>query len=130
MNSIKSPGGSLFPYFYKNGEIHCLKYGSFYFNKDALFSLIKAEEEFILETHRRLDIWVDFYKTSLTQEVMNEFVESISRLNKSIRKLSIVGCSSIVKWRIRNKIKRNGNISMSIKFFNDPEDAKSWLVME
>jgi hypothetical protein len=46
MALVKSPGGSIFPYFYKNGELHCLKYGSFYEYEEALVQLMKKEEEF------------------------------------------------------------------------------------
>jgi hypothetical protein len=130
MNSTKSPGGSLYPYYYKGGELHCLKYGSFYGNKDSLFSLMKKEEEFIINKKRRMSIWVDFYKTQLTHEVITEFVKSISRLNPSVSKLSIVGCSFISKWKITNHIKRTRTKFMPIKFYNDPEYAKTWLVTE
>lgn len=129
MNSIKSPGGSLYPYYYKGGEIHCLKYGSFYTNKDSLFALMKKEEEFILDKKRRISIWVDFYKTKLTNEVIAEFVNSICRLTPSISKLSIVGCSTIVKWKVRSQLKKTNDL-LPLKFFVDPEDAKKWLVSE
>ncbi|TBL69932.1 hypothetical protein [Paenibacillus thalictri] len=129
MNSIKSPGGSIYPYYYKGGEIHCLKYGSFYANKDSLFALMKKEEEFILDKKRRISIWVDFYKTKLTNEVITEFVNSICRLAPSISKLSIVGCSTIAKWKILRQLK-NTNELLPLKFFVDPEDAKTWLVSE
>lgn len=66
MRINKSPGGSIFPYHYKNAEIHCLKYGSFYRNYDDLYNLFKAEEEFIIGNNRKLRIWVDFYKTNKT----------------------------------------------------------------
>lgn len=45
---MRSPGGSTYPYYYKGGEIHCLKYGSKYKNHEKLFELMKLEEEFIL----------------------------------------------------------------------------------
>jgi hypothetical protein len=34
---MKSPGGSLFPYYYKGGEIHCLKYGNKYKDHEKLY---------------------------------------------------------------------------------------------
>lgn len=80
MRSIKSPGGSLFPYYYKGGELHCLKYGSFHTNADALFMLMKAEEDFITSRNRQLNIWVDFYETKLTTSVLIKFAENIGHL--------------------------------------------------
>jgi hypothetical protein len=131
MYSIKSPGGSLFPYYFKGGELHCLKYGSFYSNEDALFTLMKAEEAFIINSSRRINMWVDFYETNLTDKVLIMFVENMNRLQNYTSKLSIVGCSFIDKLRLRKKIKKMGiEFSMPIKYFKDPEDAKTWLVSE
>jgi hypothetical protein len=62
MVSVKSPGGSMFPYYYKGGEIHCLKYGSMYKDGERLFKLMKEEEAFIIEANRKLKIWVDFLR--------------------------------------------------------------------
>ncbi|MFC4099168.1 hypothetical protein [Paenibacillus xanthanilyticus] len=129
MYSVKSPGGSLYPYYYKGGEIHCLKYGSFYRNKDALFALMKEEENFILGKQRRMRIWVDFYKTNLTHEVIAEFAASIRRIAPTISKLSIVGCPAFTTWRIRSQFRKSPT-SIPLKFFIDPEDAKTWLVAE
>ncbi|MFC7681834.1 hypothetical protein [Paenibacillus sp. GCM10028914] len=126
---MKSPGGSIFPYYYKGGEIHCLKYGNKYKNKEALFHLMKQEEEFITATNRRLKIWVDFYKTSISDSVLIAFVENIKRLNNHIHKISIVGLSGINIWRLKRKI-RKSNLILNLSFYADPEEAKSWLVSE
>lgn len=126
---MKSPGGSLFPYYYKGGEIHCLKYGSKYNNEDELFKIMKLEEEFILKTNRKLKIWVDFYKTSISARVLQEFIENIRRLNEHIVKLSVVGLSGFNRWRLKNWI-RKSQIKLNISFYADPEEAKTWLVSE
>lgn len=126
---MKSPGGSIFPYYYKGGEIHCLKYGNKYKDADALFHVMKQEEEFILTTNRQLKVWVDFYKTSITDNVLIAFVENINRLNEHINKLSVVGLSSFNIWRLKRKIRRT-KLSLNISFYADPEDAKTWLVSD
>ncbi|WP_052759664.1 hypothetical protein [Paenibacillus sp. DMB20] len=59
---MKSPGGSIFPYYYKGGEIHCLKYGNKYKDEEKLFELMKQEEDFIIKTNKKLKIWVDMHK--------------------------------------------------------------------
>ena len=46
----KSPSGSLCPYYYMGGELHPLKYGSYFDKKEELLSVMKAEEEFILKS--------------------------------------------------------------------------------
>jgi hypothetical protein len=131
MNTQKSPGGSTFPYYYKGGEIHCLKYGSFFSDEAGLFALMKAEEAFIAKPEHRLLIWVDFYETRLTDRVLSEFAESINRLRPHIIKLAIVGCSFWEKQRLRRIEKKSGEcLPAATQFFTDPEDAKTWLVSE
>jgi len=131
VSSIKSPGGSLFPYYYKGGELHCLKYGSFHTNADALFVLMKAEEDFITSRNRQLNIWVDFYETQLTAPLLIKFVENIDHLRNHTKKLAIVGFTFWNKMRLRQEMKRIPHpISFPIKYFDDPEVAKTWLVSE
>jgi hypothetical protein len=127
MSSQKSPGGSTFPYYYKGGEIHCLKYGNFLGNLEALFALMKAEEEFIVKTNRPLRIWVDFYDTNHSDQVLMEFAANISRIRDHMIKLAVVGFTFFDKLRFR-KFTRNQNLPMPLKFFTDPEDAKTWLI--
>lgn len=131
MHSVKSPGGSLFPYYYKGGELHCLKYGSFHSNAEALFTLMKEEESFITSKNRRLNIWVDFYETQITDSVLIKFVENISRLQNHTIKIAIVGFSFWDKWRFRQTMKKNTDpSSFLIKYYDDPEVAKTWLVSD
>lgn len=72
----------MFPYYYKGGEIHCLKYGSHYSDKGAC-----------------------------------------------IDKLSIVGLTRFNVWRLKRRMKKSG-IRLNISFYEDPEDAKTWLVSD
>lgn len=127
----KSPSGSSFPYYYKGGEIHALKYGSYFRREDDLLKVMKAEEEFIQKQHGRLRIWVDFYETTLSDRVINEFLESIERVDFSIIKLAIVGLVYSDRHRL-NKCRKKLSIKITgpVKFFEDPEDAKTWLVSE
>lgn len=129
MMIIKSPGGSIFPYYYKGGEIHCLKYGSFHANSESLFSLMKAEETFILGQPRRLAIWVDFYETELTREVMLEFAGNLARLQSHIRKLAIVGGYGSIHRLRRYLRKQAPQLTIPIQYYGDPEEAKTWLVL-
>lgn len=131
MTVQKSPGGSQFPYYYKDGELFGLHYGSFFSNEEGLLTRIKAEEELLIKSHRQIPFWVNFYETKLTEKVLIEFSKSIIRLQAHIPKLAIVGCSFIDKMRLQRLCKIPGfKFPMPIKFFNDPEDAKTWLVSE
>ncbi|MFB8373677.1 hypothetical protein [Paenibacillus taichungensis] len=126
---IKSPGGSLFPYYYKGGEIHCLKYGSKYKKYEELFELMRLEEEFIFKANKKLKIWIDLYETSITEMVLQELVNNLSNLNGYVKKISFVGLSSISKWKLKRKIK-NLKLEYPVSYFSDPEEAKTWLISE
>ncbi|PWW45509.1 MULTISPECIES: hypothetical protein [Paenibacillus] len=126
---IKSPGGSLFPYYYKGGEIHCLKYGSKYKKYEELFELMRLEEEFIFKANKKLKIWIDLYETSTTEVVLQELVNNLNNLNGYVKKISFVGLSSISKWKLKRKIK-NLKLEYPISYFSDPEGAKTWLISE
>jgi hypothetical protein len=131
MNSQTSPGGSMFPYYYKNGELHCLKYGSFFNNEIALLILMKEEETFLVKPSIKIPVWVDFYETKLTDVLVQEFLQSMDRLQLYLRKLAIVGCSNWDKQRIQRTEKRLGiKFSLPVKYFMNPETAKTWLVKE
>ncbi|OZB96207.1 hypothetical protein [Paenibacillus sp. XY044] len=127
---MKSPGGSTYPYYYKGGEIHCLKYGSKYKNHDQLFALMRQEEAFIFQhSNKKLKIWVDFYKTSVTKSVIQELIHNMDRLNARIQKLSFVGLSGVNRWRVRRGLKKLKPDYM-VSYFSDPEEAKTWLIRE
>ncbi|RAW16891.1 hypothetical protein DC345_07250 [Paenibacillus taichungensis] len=126
---IKSPGGSIFPYYYKGGEIHCLKYGSKYRKYDELFELMRMEEEFIFKANKKLKIWIDLYETSITEMVLQELVNNLNNLNGYVKKISFVGLSSTSKWKLKRKIK-NLKLEYPVSYFSDPEEAKTWLISE
>ena len=127
----KSPYGSLFPYPYKGGELFCLHLDGFGTNEGAVISRIKTEEIFFTQQNQSIGIWIDFYQTRLTDRVMGEFIELIERIGNRILKLGLVGCSSIDQRKINRLMKKAGYLStLPVKYFNDPEDAKTWLVSE
>lgn len=73
-----------------------MKYGSYFSNKVGLFSVIKAEEDFILKSsgqnNRR--IWIDLYETNLDEEVIDTLILHLQKIRHKIFKLCLVGCSS------------------------------------
>ncbi len=131
MPSLKSPGGSMFPYYYKNGELFGVHFGSFHEDEAGLLALMKAEEEFIIQQNRQLPFWIDFYETRLTDKILIELFNSINRLHSHITRLAIVGCSLKDRWRIKRLGKKLGlQFPIPVKYFSDPEEAKTWLVSE
>ena len=127
----KSPGGSIFPYYYKGGALFGLHYGSFFNDEEGLLARMRAEEQFITNAVRETPLWIDFYETKLTDTVLTEFSNSILRLQGHITKLAIVGCSFRDKRRLMKLLKRSGRAFPGpVRFFSDPEQAKTWLVSE
>lgn len=129
---VKSPGGSTFPYYYKGGEIHGLKYGSFYSEEERLFAVMDAEADFIRKRPaQRLRAWVDFYETVLSDEVLLHFAHNILSFQDQLIKLAVAGFSSGDRARLKRLMKKEGLAFMvPVRFFDDPEDAKTWLVAD
>jgi len=131
MPSKTSPGGSMFPYYYKNGELFGLHMGSFGADEAGAIARLKAEEVFFIEQHKRMGFWIDFYQTKLTDKLLDQLIELLAHAGSLISKLGLVGCSSIDRWRINRRIKKAGGLStLPVKYFDDPEEAKTWLVSE
>jgi hypothetical protein len=128
--TVISPGGSNFPYYYKGGEIHCMKYGSFFTDEQRLFQVMDAEEVFIKQRpNRKLRVWVDFYETTLSPGVLFKFAEQIFNIRSQIVKLAVVGCSAADKRKLNKAMKTHGaEFSIPCTYFDDPEEAKTWLV--
>ena len=129
MISKKSPGGAIFPYYYKNGELFGAHYESFASREQELLERMRAEEEFFIKQNYPLPYWVNFYGTKLTNKVLSEFMQSVNRLQRYIPKLAIVGCSVIDKWRLE-QVRKKISMNIPVRYFSDPEDAKTWLVSE
>ncbi len=129
----QSPSGSACPYYYMGGELHPLKYGSFFSDKARLFEVMKAEEEFILrspgEGNRR--IWIDLYETRLDGEVARALALHLQAIERKIRKLCFVGCSLSGAFGLRRAMAAlRLDVAKQARFFSDPEEAKKWLVRE
>ena len=127
----KSPSGALFPYYYKNGELFGIHLGSYFADEDGVIAMMKAEADFFTSKHRLIGVWVDFYETKLTDRVIQAFLEMIERMGSQVTKLGIVGCSVLVRWKINRLIKKRTSLSsLPVKYFEDPEVTKTWLVSE
>jgi hypothetical protein len=127
----RSPSGAIFPYYYKGGELSGMHLESYASDEDGVIAMLKAEEEFFLKQNRKMSLWINFYGTNLTERVLGEFVEFILHINHRVSKLGIVGCSFRSKWKLKRLIEKSPQLSTRpIKFFADPEEAKTWLVNE
>lgn len=127
----KSPSGSACPYYFMGGELHPLKYGSFFSDRERLFSVMKAEEEFILRSpgQRNRRIWIDLYETRLDGEAARALAAHLQAIESKVLKLCFVGCSAFGAVRLRRRMAALGLVvAKNARFFRDPEEAKRWLV--
>jgi len=131
MQIQKSPSGAMFPYYFKNGELFGLHLGSYFLDEDGVIAMMKAEETFFAKQHRQMGLWIDFYETKLTDRVIQEFVEMLKQMKPRLTKLGIVGASFLARWKISRLIKKTDSLtSLPVKYYEDPEEAKTWLVSE
>src|SRR5512147_2103902 len=131
MLTQKSPSGAMFPYYYKNGELFGMHLGSYFSDEEGVIAMMKAEAEFSARQHRRLGLWIDFYETKLTDRVIQEFIEMLKQMRSRVTKLGIVGAPAIARWNINRLIKKTDSLAaLPVKYFDDPEVAKKWLVSE
>lgn len=127
----KSPGGSIFPYPYKNGELFGFHFGSFGTDEDRLLSRMKAEEIFFLQQNRSIVLWIDLYQTKLSNNALDGLIEFLRATCHRIPKLALVGCSRKDQRRIGRRLKESETFSnLVVRYYSDPEVAKTWLVSE
>ncbi len=122
---VLSPGGSTYPYYYKNGELHCLKYGGFGSHSTVLLSLMEQERDFILSKPVALNIWIDCYKTSFNQPVLAGLTAHLLQLQGHVTRIALVGMPWWPKFKLTFRLKKLG---YPVRFFEDPEAAKTWVV--
>ena len=58
-------------------------------------------------------------------------IEFLRQTGSRTLKLGLVGCSFTDKRRINRRIRESGDLArLPVKYFSDPEEAKTWLVSE
>ena len=78
-----------------------------------------------------LPVWMDLYQTRLTDQIIDALIEFLRQTGKRTLKLGLVGCSFTDERRINRRLKESGDLAgLPVKFFSDPEAAKTWLVSE
>lgn len=126
-----SPSGAYFPYFYKGGELFGMHLGSYFSDEDAVIRMMKGEGAFFVEQNHTIGVWIDLCHTKLTAKVTAHLIEMLKLMRRRMTRLGIVGCSFRDKWRIVRLIKNTEELSsLPVRCFDDPEDAKTWLVSE
>ncbi len=126
----KKPSERFFPYYYKNGELHAFKLGGHGKDQAAFLDCLDEEVRFLKESRRRINTWIDLYETELPHSIAEVLVDKVSAVAGQISLLALVGKINLHK---RRRLRRLFSLKAEfcntiVRFFADPEDAKTWLV--
>lgn len=126
----KSPSGALSPYYYKGGYFHGIHYGSYFNDMDALMSMMKQEEAFIMKSPEKRRVMIDLHETNLTPPMVLEFAGHIARMRDKVYKLAIAGDDKTIKAVRKSLLKSNVLGKGQMYFCFDMEEGKTWLVSD
>ncbi len=105
--------------------------GSYFSDEEGITAMMKAEAAFSAQQHRQMGLWIDFYETKLTDRVIAGFIEMFKQMRPRVTKLGIVGAPFLARRKINRLIKKTeALVSLPVKYYEDPEEAKTWLVSE
>ena len=77
-----------------------------------------------------LNCWIDLYETKLSNLILKRLYQCIINISPQVNKLALVGNISILnKIRISRTMKKEQNFKTQIKYFEDPEIGKTWIVI-
>ena len=106
-------------------EITCCHLDGYKNNREALLSRLSLIESFF-KPNSRHRVWYNIDDSELSDKVIEQVTQSISRVQSNIVKLAFIGAG-----RGKRKLKKilNDTIASSIPigYFEDAELAKEWL---
>jgi hypothetical protein len=105
--------------------------GSYEKDETGIIAMMQAEQEFFLAQNRKMGVWLDLYETHLSIPVIDALLQMVDHLQSRISKLSLVGVSRLDRWKIQRRLKAAGmSWNFPLRYYRDPEEAKTWLVNE
>ncbi|NCB92108.1 MAG: hypothetical protein EOM40_05970 [Clostridia bacterium] len=112
-----------FSLYFNNGEIWCEHLDSLCNERDLVIEKFKEDVITIARPSTSAYIVIDFDETIVDEALLTYIVDTLNSLNKSLRKVAMVGLSFKMKRHVK-KLKAN----YEIKCIDDFEKAKEWLV--
>ncbi len=125
---MKSPSGSNFPYYYKDGIIHGIHFSNYKDDITSLLRILTEEEAFIKNQSITSTTWLDCYSIKYSKDVFLGICSFLKNLSGKVTKCALVGISLRYKIRINSFLKRNHLEGIQVRYYSDPEIAKTWLV--
>ncbi|MDO5603025.1 MAG: hypothetical protein Q4G07_09680 [Oscillospiraceae bacterium] len=87
------------PYYDKGGCFHGIHYGSYFDDANVPLSIMRKEEDFILNSPEKRRVMIDFYETRLSETLVKAFTEHISKISPKIVKLAIASEKACVNYK-------------------------------
>lgn len=119
---------AIVPVFHGGGEIHGCQLDGYRKNDDAFLNRLAEIEQYLSHKNGTLRLWINLDSTKLTKPLMFELVQSLFRCREHIYKASIIGIGTKKRAFQKNITMVFGENPIAIKYYEDGELAKSWLV--
>jgi len=126
--NMKTPSGANFPYYYKNGALHGIHFADYKDDIVALLRILEKEQAFIVNQNITSTTWLDCYYIKYSKEVFLGICSFLEKLSNKLTRCAFVGLGIKYKIRIYYFIKKTKINDLQIRYYNDPEIAKTWLV--
>jgi len=97
---MKSPSGSNFPYYYKDGALHGVHLADFRKDSAKLLGILAEEKKFLENQSITSVTWLDMYGIRLTKEILEGLRSFIMNLSPKITKCGLVGVAFFDRFRI------------------------------
>jgi hypothetical protein len=112
-----------------SGEIWISDLSGLGSDENTARKLLIESEAHIRKPANSLRVALDVFDTNLTGDLVRIMANSLISMQKNIKKLAIKGASRIGKFHLRRYLKR-ANVEIPIKYFEDYEELKKWLISE
>lgn len=127
----KSPSGASSPYYYKNGQLDPIHYGSYFHDMAGLADMMAQEEQYILKGYGGRRILIDVYDTCFTGEMLGRLAGHLTAISGKVTKLAFHGFSKKQAKQLEGCLKKTGcALAGKIGYYSDMEEAKTWLISE
>ena len=112
---------------FNGGEIWCEHLDGIYGNEDLVLQKLAGDLPLFTRPSSTSCIAVAVAETVLTDNIINALVSAFTNTAKKFTRVAFIGADSYSKRLLRKKLK---NCGFAVKFIDDFEKAKEWLVSE
>ena len=125
---MKTPSGSIFPYYYKDGAFYGLHLGECKKDDPKFLKILNEEQAFFLSQTVTSTVCLDLYRTVFPRKRQLELADFIVNISGKMTRCALVGLSFINKLKMRRQLSKVETGNVLIRYFDEQEIAKTWLV--